>query len=281
MLRRARVVDFQLLKRDGWYYAHICIKHDVQEIPVQAVLGIDLGIRRAIATVLLKPDQPLCRNHLSILRDGEKKDRLDRLNRRISKLQRAGKWRTLSQVRHKRKYVAQYFDHIDAIKVATIAANHCACVAVGYPRGIRYLNYSGNGKQALRRLLHSRFNYGQRIRYILEKCSQRGIRAEPIFEAWTSRRCHRCGSINTQRPSQSLFHCLNCNLRYNADWNSAINIGSCFFAERMSRRTMVGVAYARDELAHKPMSLEVRRHLRAEQKPRIASSLVYIKQENL
>jgi transposase len=64
--------------------------------------------------------------------------------------------------------------------------------------------------------------------------------------------------VNTRRPRQSLFWCLDCETQYNADWNSAINIGSVFFAARLSRKAIEGLAHAGDELAYKPASPEAR-----------------------
>jgi len=106
-------------------------------------------------------------------------------------------------------------------------------------------------------MLQQRFPYGRRIQYISEECAEQGVRAEPILEDWTSKRCHRCGSTKTRRVHQSLFWCLECALQYNADWNSAINIGSVFLPAALSRRAIEGLAYAGDELAHKPISPEV------------------------
>jgi putative transposase len=258
LLKEARIGDFQLVKRNDRYYAHICVKYAVRDVPVRAVRGIDLGVRRAIATVLLKPNQRLRREDLSILRDIEKKHRLHMLNRRAAELQQIRKWEPLKRIRHKRRAVAEYYDRLDAIRIANLAKQESSMVAVGYPKGVKYEKYRGNREQRLRRMLQQRFPYRRRIRYIVEECTERGVTAEPIVEAWTSRRCHRCGSVNTRRPRQSLFWCLDCGAQYNADWNSAINIGSVLFATRLSGQATEGLAHAGDELAYKPASPEVR-----------------------
>jgi len=90
---------------------------------------------------------------------------------------------------------------------------------------------------------------GRRIQYIIEECAERGVKAELVPETWTSKRCHRCGSFETRRTGQSLFWCYDCGLQYNADWNSAINIGSVFFAERLSRLGAVDSPEAGEDLA--------------------------------
>jgi len=235
LLERGRIVDFQLVKREGRYYAHVCVKYEIQDIPVKAVRGIDLGVRRAIATVLLKPNQPLRRGDLSILKDREKKHRLDMLNHRVAELQRAEKWEPLKRLRHKRRNISEQYDRLDAIRIAELAKQEDSMVAIGYPKHIKYKSFRGNGERRLRRILQQYFPYGRKIQYIIEECAELGVKAELVPETWTSKRCHRCGSLETRRIGQSLLWCHHCGLQYNADWNSAINIGSVFFAERLSR----------------------------------------------
>lgn len=256
LLAKSRMVDFQLVKRNRWYYAHVCVKYNVPDVPVHAVRGVDLGVRRVMATVLLKPNQPLCQEDLSILRDGPKKRQLHMLNRRVAELQQAEKWKPLKRLRHRRRHVAEQFDRLDAKRVAEIAEEEVSMVAIGYPKSIKYENYRGNGERRLRHMLQQHFPYNRRIQYIQEECVERGVRAEPVLEAWTSKTCHRCGSTNTRRPAQSLFWCLDCGLQYNADWNAAMNIGLVFLPTALSRGATEGLAYAGEDSAHKPMSPE-------------------------
>jgi transposase len=257
LLAKGRIVDFQLVGQGGRNYAHICLKHEMQTRPVRSVIGIDLGVRRALATVLLKPTKRIRREDLSIIRDQEVSKRIDLLNCRIALLQQRRRWGPLKRIRKKRRNLARHYDHLMAIKVAKKAEQEGSMVVVGYPMGIKYESYRGNGKPKLTKILQQRFPYQRRVQLILGKCHQLGIPPEAVQEAWTSKRCHRCGSLNTRRPSQALFWCLDCGLQYNADWNSAINIGSVFSAKRLSRKATEGLAHSKDELAHQPTSLEV------------------------
>lgn len=263
-LQKGRIVDFQLVKKNGWFYAHVCVKYDVPDRPIRAVMGVDLGVRRAMATVLLIPHQKLHRRQLTILRDGEKRHRLDIIDQKISNLQGGRKWIKLKRVRNQRRHFIESFDRLNAIRLAEIAKRANAMIAVGYPKGLQYVNYRGNGKPARRRILQSHFSYERQTRYILEECRERGIKAERVLELMTSKRCHRCGSFKTRRIGQSLFWCYGCGLQYNADWNAAINIGSFFLPGALSRRATEGLAHARDELAYPPTSLEVRPEIHAE-----------------
>jgi len=203
---------------------------------------------------MLKPNQPLRSTGFTIIRDGLKRHRLNRLEKRIAELQQAQKWEPLKRIRHKRLHISEYYDRVAAKEVAATSEN--CLVVVGYPKGIKYEKYRGNGERRLRRMLHQRFPYNRRIQYIQEECRERGIRAETVLEAWTSKTCHRCGSTNTRRSTQSLFQCLNCGLQYNVDWNSSINIGSVFLPAALSRRATEGLAQAGEDSAYKPMSPE-------------------------
>ena len=78
------------------------------------------------------------------------------------------------------------------------------------------------GSPRQRKML-ARWRYGRMVRFIQEECAKLGIRSEAADEFWSSRTCHYCGSRRTERVTQSLFHCWNCELIYNADFNGAIS----------------------------------------------------------
>jgi transposase len=245
LLERGEIKSFQLVKRGMKFHVHVKVEYEVQDQPVHAVRGVDLGIKRSAATVLLRPNEPLRRGDFSVIRDGEKTHRLSELNRRMAELQRLKKWEALKRIRNKRRRVAEYYDRLTAKRVAEIS-NGCA-VAIGYPKGIKYENYRGNRKRKLRRLM-TRWAYSRIVRYISEECTERGIKAIITDERWSSRTCHRCGSRNTDRIIQSVLCCYNCGLVYNADFNGAINLGSSILAEPRSRWAEVDPALTSDEL---------------------------------
>ncbi len=232
LLEWGKIRNFQLVKHGEKYYAHIVVQYEVKDQPIRAVRGVDLGIRRSAATVLLRPGRPLRREDFSVIRDGLKKQRLNQLNKRVAELQQAKKWRALREMRGKRRRVAEYYDRLSAKRIAETSSG--CVVAIGYPKWIKYENYRGNDKRKLRRLM-TRWAYGRIIRYIAEECAEKGIKVVELNERWSSRICHRCGSRNTERLTQSTICCYNCGLIYNVDFNAAINIGSSFLAEPWSR----------------------------------------------
>jgi len=227
VLERGEVRDFQIVKHGEKYYTHIVVRYEVEDQPIHAVRGVDLGIRRGAATVSLCPGRPLRQEDFSVIKDGLKKQRLNRLNERVADLQRAEKWKALKRMRGKRRRVAEYHDRLISKRIAEISES--CLVVVGHPEGIKADNYRGNGKRALRRELVG-WSYGRITKYIKEECAERGIKVLEADERWSSITCHRCGSRNTERRCQSTIHCYSCGLIYNADFNAAINIGSDFWA---------------------------------------------------
>jgi transposase len=255
VLGQGTVKSFQLVKRYGKYYVHVKVEYAVPTQSVYAVRGVDLGVKRSIASVMLRPNQPLRSSDFTILRDGLKRDRLNRLQKRIAELQRAGKWEPLKRIRHKRLHVSEYYDRLAAKQLAATSQN--SLVVVGYPKSIKYTNPKGNDSPRQRRML-AHWTYGRMIRYLQEECAKVGVPTEAPDERWSSRTCHRCGSRNTERLTQSIFHCWNCELIYNADYNSSINIGSRFMPKATPRRATDDLAYARNEQAREIVACEPR-----------------------
>jgi transposase len=255
LLESSTTKSFQLVKRDGKYFVHVKMEFHVPDQPVYSVRGIDLGVKRSVASVMLRPNQPLRSTDFTIQTDGLKRDRLNRLEKRIAELQQARQWEPLKRIRHKRLHIGEYYDRLAAKQVAASSQN--ALVVVGYPKGIKYENFKGNDKPRLRKAL-ARWTYGRQIRYIQEECAKLGIQSEAQDERWSSRTCHRCGSRHTERITQSVFHCWDCELIYNADYNGSINIGSCFLASPLIRQATDDLAYARNEQAREIVACEPR-----------------------
>jgi len=209
----------------------------------------------SIASVMLKPHQPLRSSDFSLQTNGPKQHRLSQLEKRIAALQSARKWGPLKRLRHKRLHVSEYYERLAAKQVATASKN--CLVLVCYPKGIKYTNPKGNGNPGQRRML-ARWTYGRIIRYIQEECGKACVPTEAPVELWSSRTCHRCGSCNTERITQSIFHCWNCELIYNADFNGSINIESCFLPKATTPQATDDLACARDEQAREVVACEPR-----------------------
>lgn len=218
LLDEGEIRDFEVVKRNGWYYIHITCVFEVQTQHVQRFVGVDLGICRNASTVSINPADARPRD-FHIFKDG-KRERLQELNDRVSHLRRLEKWEALKRLRHKRRNVAEDYDWKLAKTVAQACAN--SHVFLGDPEYIRYHNYRGNGDRTGRKLLQD-WSFNRQIHYIQHQCAKLGIQSEALNEWGTSSRCHRCGA-KVERLKQSRIICPSCGLQDDADRNSPINI---------------------------------------------------------
>jgi putative transposase len=214
-----RIIDCELVKRDK-YYLHITCEYHISRQSIKNIRSIDLGINRSVTTVLLTPET----NQIKILKEKEKKHKIEKLDNLISKLQNKGNYKKLKQIREKRKNFIEDQERKLAKYIATISQE--SLVAIGYPKGIKYGLYKGNGNKKLRKKIN-KWAYNRIINYITQACEKQGIEAIRIDEYNTSKLCSQCQSKDTKRPyknNYSLFKCKNCGKIMNSDVNACYNI---------------------------------------------------------
>jgi IS605 OrfB family transposase len=205
-----------------------------------AVLSIDLGISKAVCSVLLTRKGY---RHVRYWKQEEKLQRIRSLDERVSSLQREKEHQiskdknsdtVTTQLRilsGKRERVSREYDRklvkdiSDYIREMTKDYN--LYVSIGRLRGIRNTARRGNYKgRRFRGMIH-RWAFA-RIREMLKlKLVSLGFDSKKFIavpEQWTSIMCHKCGHKGI-RPKQNLFICTTCGLKTNADLNGALNIG--------------------------------------------------------
>ena len=67
----------------------------------------------------------------------------------------------------------------------------------------------------------SHFAFKERLRF---KCRERGVELQEVSEAWTSKTCGGCGTVNNELGSSSEFVCSVCPFQMDRDYNGARNI---------------------------------------------------------
>ncbi|MEX2719875.1 MAG: RNA-guided endonuclease InsQ/TnpB family protein [Candidatus Wukongarchaeota archaeon] len=70
----------------------------------------------------------------------------------------------------------------------------------------------------------------------------------PLNEAYTSKLCWRCGTLNTEIKKRS-FRCKDCGLEYNRDLNGAINIGNMLLSYMLNSKAAVNTPQTSPEYA--------------------------------
>jgi putative transposase len=209
------ICESKLLRRNGEYFLHLVVKREVElKTSYSSVLAIDMGIRHAACSV---DTQSGCthfyggelrrvRGHYFHLRRklGEKK--LLKVMKRIGDKES----RTTDDQLHKiAKAIVDEAEHRNAI------------IAIGNPKGIRH---NKKGRRFNRKL--NSWPFWKLRQYIEYKANWRGVQVIEVNEAYTSKRCSKCGEIGVRSGNHhGLFECPRCGLKENADRNGAFNIG--------------------------------------------------------
>lgn len=207
-----------------------------------AVLGIDLGIKKAVCTTLLTEKRISETRYFS---QPDKIRRLERLDELVSSLQREvsirrnggeepyGLLGKLKSLKRKRRRVSREYDRSLVRRlldyIAEIGTKYQLYVALGRVAGIRQVARRGRGmSKRIRGMIH-RWAFARISDMIQHGLAQLGWPTEGsssrflrVPEAWTSIICWKCGKKGS-RPKQSLFVC-RCGFRTNADRNGSLNI---------------------------------------------------------
>lgn len=244
-LRLGEQKSIQIVKdRNRKWWVLFKVKVDVPSDEVVskpfAVIGIDLGIKKAVCSVVITSDGL---RQVRFWTDREKAKQIERYDRMVDSLQRerdirqhedeptdavTKRLRDISSKRqnisfdYDRKLVKSLAEHI-----LSLAQDYDLYVAIGKLRGIRNRARKGDGKGSRFRGMINRWSFARITNTLQHKLSLGGFSSKRVFavpEAWTSIKCHKCGSTG-YRPKQSYFLCHTCGYRDNADKNAAINIG--------------------------------------------------------
>lgn len=237
--------------RQGKWWVSFSVKIDVPELvenglPI-AVLGIDLGIEKAVCTTLVTPEKV---RETRYFRQEDKIRVIKRYDWRVRQLQREmhtrrnqgvsydGVAEELRRIRHKRLNVSREYDRVLITQlleyIQDMSKKYTLYVSIGRLKGIRATARKGNYRgRRFRGMIHS-WTFARVTETLKSKLGllgwpikgmQRRFRAVP--EQWTSIICWRCGNKG-RRPTQNHFHCTTCGLHTNADKNGAINIAHRF-----------------------------------------------------
>lgn len=220
-LKNAKIDDFEIIKHGKKYYVHITITKVVEDKPISSIGGIDQGLNKSIAAVLLTEPYP----QEEQLLETAKREVLEKYDEIVSSLQEAKRWDKLRELRHKRENVSTYHDWCLAKQVAEFTKG--SYIAIGNSR-FRQTQVRGNGKPKLRKRI-GKWSYGQQRKFIALKRAERGYPTELRDEYGTSRKCHICKSKLTTRKwgdGHSYILCHACGAKIDADFNAGYNIAT-------------------------------------------------------
>ena len=238
-LRNTEIKSFEIIKRNNKYYIHVTITKVIENKPISSIGGIDQGLNKSIAVVLLTEPFP----HEGQILDSAKVDLLEKYDEIVSSLQEARKWDKLRELRHKRENVSIYHDWCLANKVADFTEG--SYIAIGNAR-FRQTQIRGNGMPTLRKRV-GKWSYGRQRTFITLKRAERGYPTELRDEYGTSKECHCCGSMLTKRKFEKGFSyilCYSCGGKIDADINAGYNIALRCQDDWLKAGMNIGETYA-------------------------------------
>ncbi|MFH1638479.1 MAG: transposase, partial [Candidatus Woesearchaeota archaeon] len=213
------------------YYLHQTYEYEVEDKPCSLsktsyYRGIDLGICRAAATVLLHPGENPGHRHVKLFLQKEKKQKLNSVQQKIKKAQQENNYRLLKTLRNKRRNISEYYDRVLAKSIVELDREvPDLCVCIGDLKHIRNIQYRGSGNRKLRKMINL-FSFQRRSSYLQNKYNEIGTKLLVVSEYKSSKACSYCSSEDTKRISQSKLICYTCNKTYDADINASRNIAA-------------------------------------------------------
>ena len=244
---KIQTVKAELLARGKDYWLYITIKQQL-EIHANpnpqklAIYSIDMGERNLVTCVSLRANSLITHSDIHFYKNP--RGRLYKFQRIRTSLQKRNKISKVKSIGSKEKRFIRETNHKISRQVledvtALRKKGYQVVVVMGKLKGIRNhinrkvkkLNKYNNKIQnfsVLPKRLKKRLNnwsHYQLTSFLQYKLEWEGIETHLVPEQWTSKRCHRCGSLNTERPNQGLFRCLDCGYQCNSDFNGAVNIG--------------------------------------------------------
>ncbi|MFH1638504.1 MAG: transposase [Candidatus Woesearchaeota archaeon] len=231
LMKNGRFKTSEIKKKGRKYYLHLTYEYEVEDKPCSLsktsyYRGIDLGICRAAATVLLHPGEKPKHQHVSLFLQNEMKQKLNSVQQKIKKAQQENNCRLLKALRNKRRNISEYYDRVLAKSIAKPDKEILdLCVCLGNLKHIRNMQYKGSGNRRLRKMINL-FSFQRRSAYLQNKYNEIGTKLFVVSEYKSSKRCSYCNSDDTKRISQSKLICYTCSKTYDADINASRNIAA-------------------------------------------------------
>lgn len=209
--KNGKLLDSFLVKnKKGRYELRLIYEIPTKKVNNPNILAIDIGDKRLAAVCDSLDNKRLLGKELRGIRMHYMWLRRSLGNKKL--------FNKIKSVADKERRIVNQLLHKVSKEIVDMALKNKCCIVVGNLKGIRRKYYKRLNR------INFKIPYYKLIQYIVYKATLKGIQVFRIGEAFTSKICNKCGSLNTKRPTQSLFKCSDCGFEYNADLNSAHNI---------------------------------------------------------
>jgi len=216
----------QLIWRNGyWLSLTLKVDNDNQQVVGNNVAAIDMGEIHAIT---------ITDGYDALVISGRKlREAKQYRNKRVAQLQQAmskckkysRKWRKLNNT--KRRLMERTNRRIKDLnhKITTSAIDWCvehgvSTIVIGDLSGIAQ-STKGRLARSVRQKI-SQWSFYKQKEYLQYKAERYGIEVVEVSEAYTSKTCPRCGTLN--KPTNRNYSCANCNLECHRDVVGSYNI---------------------------------------------------------
>lgn len=219
--RQARLLEglrgeCDLVYRNGEFYLfQTCDVDESPEIDPEGFLGVDLGV-----------------NNIAVDSDGtvhqgktvkNVRYRHRRLRAKLQAKQTKSAKRRLKLLSGKERRFAADVNHVLSKRIVDTAKDTDRGIAL---EDLTHIRNRVTARRGQRAILHS-WAFAQLRNFITYKAQRAGVVVVAVDPRNTSRTCPVCGCVDKRnRPSQSVFSCVQCNHAGLADHIAAINIGS-------------------------------------------------------
>jgi putative transposase len=202
----------ELLQRNGNWFAAVSYNTiGSNPIEVLSCIGID---RNAVGNIAVMADPQNGKvEHLGFNPARTK----EVWRNRRSKLQKSGKNRLLSKIKHKQERRTKLENHIVSKRIVDYAVSHCRAIAI---EALKSVNAKGSKIRKFSQ--KSQWSFAQLESFIRYKAALRGIPVIAVPAEYTSQECSRCGYI--QKPNGKKYVCGTCGHIDHRDANAGFNI---------------------------------------------------------
>ena len=198
------------------WFLHLIVTKDIPDSPSEVAIGVDSGIVRIATTSTGKVFKG---GNIKHIRERRFKQRRDlQAARHKSRNQR----RLLKRLAGKERRSVDWllWNVANEIAAEALKAN-AGTIVVEDLKGIR-TRIKVAKKQ---RLIHHGWPFSSLFAKIKHVGSKHGVKIESVDARNTSKKCHKCGYCDAaNRKSQTVFICVRCGHKSNADFNASLNV---------------------------------------------------------
>jgi len=199
--------------RGVFYIAVVCDVLEPEEMGIERILGIDLGI------VNLAVDSDGTVYNCEQIE--QKRQRFTQRRHELQRHKTRAARRKLRQLSGRQERFQQNTNHIISKRLVETAQRSAAGIALEELTGIR-----GRVKaRRQQRPRHANWGFPQLRQYVTYKGALAGVPVILVDPRHAGQQCNHCGHIaKANRPTQNQFSCHRCGYKTSADFNAAQNI---------------------------------------------------------